>query len=83
MMQCIDFFSFPLFTRSVYFYKNTTTTSPLTQEKVSLEIITQKNFYKKIKEYNQCYIHSIYFWTQKVLCTPEIITTSPVASKGT
>lgn len=40
-------FSFPLFTRSIYFYKNTTTMSPLTQEKVSLEIIGQKNFYKK------------------------------------
>lgn len=39
--------------------------SPLTQQKVSLEIIAQKNFYKKIKEYNQCYIHSIYFWPRK------------------
>lgn len=65
MMQCIDFFSFPLFRRLVYFYKNTATTNPLTQEKVYLEIITQKNFGKKIKEYNLYNTHSIYFWLRK------------------
>lgn len=41
------FLSFPLLRRLAYFYKNAATMSPLTQEKVYLEIIAQKNFYKK------------------------------------